>query len=373
MKVKVWASIFLILLTIALCNVSFSFMDNINSSKSLNVSKSTDTIINTAKTTNYKGSPLGEDSLTKNTKKYFEKKLFSGSFEIVKNGETAVRAASGYANTNYYSSVNSLYNIGSLQFQINAAAILKLNQNGKIDLNQKVKSLLPNLKGLEDISIRDVVTNKNHLGIAQSFVQNKDYSQIVKQKNIKIKSYLSSTTKTQNNSILMALLIQKIENKNYFTVLEDQLLSEIPTLNYMFVTEIKQKSVKSVAKSYKYHVEDSNLQYDKPFSISKKIYIGSNQLYMSVSDLYNSMNYLIKSNYLSTDSKRIFIKGLLASNGIMEKKSYFITSSYNGFRAGLFVNSNGKNGAVMLLNVDPGKTKMKKGLRYLAKEYRVVE
>jgi len=338
------------------------------------VSDRSTNLINTAKTTNYQGSPIGEAKLTKQVKAHFKKEHLSGTFEVVKNGNTVVRAANGYADTNYYCNVNSLYNIGSLQFQFNAAVLLKMAQNGKIDLNQKVKSIIPELKNMDNVTIRDIILNDNKIGLSNGVIKNNDYKQIIKKlKNVKVRKYISSQSIIKNNSILMAILIQKVENQDYSTVLRSQLLDMVPVLSYSLKKDIKQKPVNSLARSYRYQMKSSELQYDRPISSKTDVFLGINQISMSASDLYNSVQYLLKSNYLTANNRSLFLKGLLASNGTRKKNGYSISAEYNGFITNISMNISNGDGVIVLLNVNPGDITIQTVMRYLEKEYQVVE
>lgn len=374
MKKRVWTAVSLLMLTAVVCTLFFFIIDKKRDSEKTVINSTVDRLVNTAKTSNYIGTPFINQKQTEAAKEYFSSYPFSGAFEVVKNNQTVTRAANGYADSNYYSNVNSLYNIGSFQFQFNSALILKMVQSGKLSLNDSISKIIPEMKEFNNVSIRNILLNKNKIGLDKSLIQNNSYDEIIKRVDSSDnKRYTVKNDVTQSNSVLMGLIIQNVSSRQYEQVLQSELLTSIPALNYVVKSNSSSLDQKSVAISYQYRMVKTNLDYSKSISQKKDYTIGANQIYMSVTDTYNSLAYLLRSNYLNSSNKLLLKKGMLATNTSMKNNGYFATTAYNGFVSALYLSQNGENGVIMLLNANPGKDDINSGMNYFIKKYNLIK
>lgn len=87
---------------------------------------------------------------------------FFGAYLAVKNEKLVLATRFGVANAKIGNvfRLNSPFVIGDLQTLYNNAMLLKLVQDSKIDLDEDVRSYLPELKMERKITVRDLLFNK---------------------------------------------------------------------------------------------------------------------------------------------------------------------------------------------------------------------
>ena len=85
----------------------------------------------------------------------------SVSIAVVRNGKLVYAKAFGSANVaaGRYADAATRYALGSISKQFTAAAILLLDEQGKLSIEDKVSKYFPNLTRAGEISIRQLLTH----------------------------------------------------------------------------------------------------------------------------------------------------------------------------------------------------------------------
>lgn len=111
-----------------------------------------------------------EDDLTA----YINKTRFNGVALLAKGNKILYKKAFGYKNleTKIPNTVNDKFFIGSVTKQFVAAALLKLQDEGALSIDDKVTKYLPQYKELEKISIRDLL---NHTSGIANYSDQKEF------------------------------------------------------------------------------------------------------------------------------------------------------------------------------------------------------
>ena len=84
---------------------------------------------------------------------------FSGVVLVTKNGKTVCKTAKGVENnvTNQAITTDTQFCIGSVSKQFAATAILLLQQDGKLDVDEDLTRFFPNYRYAKDLTIRHLL------------------------------------------------------------------------------------------------------------------------------------------------------------------------------------------------------------------------
>ncbi|MEL6251234.1 MAG: serine hydrolase domain-containing protein [Bacteroidota bacterium] len=121
----------------------------------------------------------------------FEKAGFSGSVLVAEKGEILLRK--GYGESDQGKGVpnkpETIFDMGSISKQFTAAAILKLEMQGRLKVEDKASKFLPELDGQrKDITIHQLLTHTaglpDALGSDEELISRKDYFQRLNGRNL---------------------------------------------------------------------------------------------------------------------------------------------------------------------------------------------
>ena len=98
-----------------------------------------------------------------------DEKLFSGSVMVTYNGEAIYSKSVGLKNieNNQLNSIDTKFNVGSMNKMHTAVSILQLVQNGKLKLDDKLVDILtdyPNKEGIAKVTIHHLLTHTSGFG-----------------------------------------------------------------------------------------------------------------------------------------------------------------------------------------------------------------
>jgi len=162
----------------------------------------------------------------------------SASVAVVKNGEIVYLQAYGNAklNPDVAASTDMRYAIGSISKQFTAAAILKLEQEGKLTLNDPVSKWIPDLTRANEITIRELLS---HTSGYQDFWP-QDYVPPMMFKPMPPQEILNRWAKkpldfepgtkwqySNTNFVIAAQIVEKITSKSFFDFLKDNILNPL--------------------------------------------------------------------------------------------------------------------------------------------------
>ena len=194
--------------------------------------------------------------------KIWPKDELSGGLLIAKNGEILFEKYGGYANISKKTAItaDTPLHLASVSKVLTAAVALKLIDLGKLDINAKVSSILPEFP-YADISVKMLLNHRSGLPNYAYFaddraiwdrhmMNNQDVLNLMAQH--KFPLYFKPDKKfgyCNTNYVMLALIIEKITHKNYRQVMKEVVFDPLGmTHTYVFDYE-KDKS--TAALSYK--------------------------------------------------------------------------------------------------------------------------
>jgi len=154
---------------------------------------------------------------------------FSGVVLVELNGEIIISKGYGFSNQaqQIKNMPESIYDIGSITKQFTAAAILKLEMQGKLSTDDKISKYFENIpKDKENITIHDLL--RHQAGLVS--VVGTDYEKITQEEFLN--KVLSSTLRFEVGKgfgysnvgySLLAMIIEKVSGKTYETYLYENL------------------------------------------------------------------------------------------------------------------------------------------------------
>ncbi len=276
----------------------------------------------------YAMTPL-EDSLPKLSKTYKQIKKreienfiannFSNKFEnicflVAKNGQIIYERYDGYADkgNNILNSAETPLHIASVTKVLTAAAILKLIDAKKIDLDQKVNTLLEGFP-YPDITIRMLLNHRSGMKKYNYFcddkanwgrdktLTNKDILKVMINKNIPLETK-SNTHFSYNNTnyAMLALIIEKVTGMRYRLAMKEIIFNPLNMKNTFVKDETSDKE--EGTPSYKWN-------YQKyPFDFLDAVY-GDKNIYSTPRDLLKFDLARNAPSFLSQELQKEVYKG----------------------------------------------------------------
>lgn len=188
----------------------------------------------------------------------------NGSFLVAKNGQIIFERYNGYANKNEGTKITAEtpVQIASVSKVLTATAVLKLVNAGKIDLDQKVNTILKTFP-YEDCTIRMLLSHRTGMRNYAYFTDrdksvwdrhnqltNQDILDILATKNIGLESKTGTRFSYCNtNYAMLALIIEKITGLKYKEAMSEMIFKPLGmTHTYVFDDD---KDRKKIVPSYK--------------------------------------------------------------------------------------------------------------------------
>ncbi|PIF30705.1 CubicO group peptidase (beta-lactamase class C family) [Flavobacterium sp. 9] len=188
----------------------------------------------------------------------------NGSFLVARNGQIIFERYNGYANKNEGTKItaNTPVQIASVSKVLTATAVLKLVNAGKIDLDQKVNTILKTFP-YEDCTVRMLLSHRSGMRNYAYFTDhdksvwdrhnqltNQDILDILATKNIGLESKTGTRFGYCNtNYAMLALIIEKITGLKYKEAMSQMIFKPLGMTNtYVFDDD---KDRKTIVPSYK--------------------------------------------------------------------------------------------------------------------------
>lgn len=198
---------------------------------------------------------------------FYSKKIglsdFSGAVLVAKNGKIIFEDYKGYANfsTKEPVSETTALHLASVSKVLTATLVLKLVQENKIDLNEKVQTYLPDFP-YQNTTVRTLLNHRSGLPHYSRFSENvKGWNSKKILTNADVLDYLKrykfallakNDTKfnyCNTNYAMLALIIEKVSEKSYAEAMQEQIFTPLG-MNDTFVFDfVNQKN--DVSQSYK--------------------------------------------------------------------------------------------------------------------------
>jgi len=191
-----------------------------------------------------------KDSLAENIDEYllsahkFDR--FNGSALIAEKGRILLQKGYGYKNvaTGVPNDSNTIYQIGSVTKQFTAAVILKLQEEGKLSVNDKLSKYFPEFTYADQITLNNLLTHtsgiynytndidENDSAIVCNPVSKQLVLDLIFKKNL---DFVPGTRFSYDNSgyYLLGLIIEKVTGKSYESEVRDIIFNPLG-MNHSF-------------------------------------------------------------------------------------------------------------------------------------------
>lgn len=216
--------------------------------------------------------------------KYFRNENSSVSLLVAKNGQVIYERYQGWADKNEGTKINqeTPLHIASVSKVFTASAIMLLVDKGKIELDQKVSSILPEFP-FQDISIRNLLNHRSGLRNYAYFIEDKgvwDLHNTITNQDIlnlftekEIKCDCAADTRfcyCNTNYAMLALVIEKITGMKYPQAMKTMIFDPLEMHDtYVFDYE---KDRKTAVPSYKGNMMEIGLDHLDAVYGDKNIY-----------------------------------------------------------------------------------------------------
>lgn len=237
-------------------------------------------------------------------KKYWDKNNVSGGLLIAKEGQIIFERYSGYSNFESKTpiDVNTPIHLASVSKRITAAAIMVLVNAKKLELDQKVATILPTFP-YPEITVRTLLNHRSGLtNYAYFFDDTKIWNhskQVTNQDilDIYVKYHAALDFKTDKhfaycntNYAMLALIIEKVTGLNYRDAMKKMIFEPLKMKN-TFVIDYS-KEIKNVSQSYKGNYRKHELNH------LETVY-GDKNIYSTPRDLLKFQQAIASKEYLT--------------------------------------------------------------------------
>lgn len=266
---------------------------------------------------------------------------FMGSVAVAKNGVIIYAKATGYADVESKTApdANTQYRVGSISKTFTATLTLKAIEEGKLNLNQTIKTYFPSIKNADKISVGNLL---NHRSGIHNFTNDEAYSEYMTMpiSETKLVEYIAKggsdfkpDTKadySNSNYVLLSLILQKVYNQSYAQLLESKIVQPLG-LKY---TAFGGKINLAANQAFSYNYSD---KWEKETETDMSVPLGAGSVISTPSDLAIFAHALFTDKILSESSLKTMMN--LKDNYGMglfkmpfdDKSSYGHTGAIDGF------------------------------------------
>ncbi len=193
---------------------------------------------------------------------YIYTDAFSGSFLVTKNGEVIYEHYDGYANIANKKHIDSEtpIHVASVGKTITAVGVMRLVDQGKINLDEKVKHYLPEFP-YEAITVKHLLNHRAGLPYYGYFTErpgvwdrnktiyNQDVLNLLAKHKFKLDFYPDTNFKYSNtNYVMLALIVEKVTGKTFQQALTELIFKPL-NMKHTFVMDDLSKKY-GVTQSY---------------------------------------------------------------------------------------------------------------------------
>lgn len=244
---------------------------------------------------------------------------FNGSVLVSKNGKIIYEKAYGYqdAEKHILNTTNTIYQIGSTTKEFTAAVILKLAEQHKLSLEDKLSKYFPDYKRGNEITIKHLLTHtsgiyeilRDHTAVMESTMPRSKERML----SFFINKPLDFDPGTQysycnSGYILLGLIIEKVTGKSYQQVVRECILKPLKMKHTGFDFAGLNDPDKAVGYTkYTQKIHEASVPWDSTATFS------AGSLYSTVKDLYlwhkGLLNYKVYSKTSMEEATTPFLEG----------------------------------------------------------------
>lgn len=304
--------------------------------------------------------------------RYHQEQNFNGAVVVATNGNVDFLSGIGLADREHAQKITpqSRFRIASMTKVFTAILIMKLYEQGKIDLNGTIGNYFPTYtgQGKDKVTIHQLLTYSSGiedqagpLGITpyqeektlDEFIEAYCSGKLVNTPGVK--SVYGNT-----EYVILQKIIERAARKTYATFLTEIILSP---LNMRKTGTVNAKeSEKSLSKSYTYDTTRKLFAADTPYYVGN--YFGAGNMYSTVEDMLILSNALFGYKILSESTTKKMLEvntglgytayGLWGSDGwgTFNEKFYYRTGGILGSTANWITTMNTHQTIIVLSNTD---------------------
>lgn len=288
---------------------------------------------------------------------------FSGTAMLVKYGRPIAQYAVGQANHTKHvkNSLNTMYEIDSIQKIITAALIMQQVQRGKLRLNDKLSRFYPQISHANVITIRQMLDMTSGLAMNGTVGPTKlmNDGQIIKSDSLHVRydPLLHGKWNYQPvNYNLLTGVLEKVGHISYAKMVQEQFIYKL----HLRHTALAFKRPRSYAMANGYNQQSYQTpqnMYDSmvfPNLVKEHDELGTGQLYMSTHDLYKVTQAILSGKIISSKScQQLYRAGSASGYGggfYARQQKLVVNGAGYGFESTLRVNRNGQTAVILLSN-----------------------
>ena len=165
------------------------------------------------------------------------RKVQGAVLAVVKDGNVVKKAAYGYANieNNVKTKLDSVFEIGSITKQFTATLIMKLVEEGKLDLDRPVIEYMPGIpQEWKEITLRHLLSHQSGLKNVNdieglSIFDNVDYAKFIKRLSAHPLEFTPGTKYAYRNTgyCFAGYIIQHVTKRSYWDYLSDTIFKPL--------------------------------------------------------------------------------------------------------------------------------------------------
>ena len=237
---------------------------------------------------------------------------FNGTALIAQHGRVVLQKGYGFkdVSTNSTNDINTIYQIGSITKCFTAVIILKLQEEGKLSVQDRLSKFFPDFPKADKIIVQNLLTHTSGLHNYTDVIDENDSAIISNPvpKERVLQTFENSSLLFKpgrkfeyNNSgyFLLGMIIEKITGKQYETVVREMILGPLD----MSQSGFDYKNLRDPNKSQGYDFLD-NEKIKKNITVDSTVYFSAGAMYSTVGDLLKFCRGLMGHQLINDTSLR---------------------------------------------------------------------
>jgi CubicO group peptidase (beta-lactamase class C family) len=278
------------------------------------------------------------DSITQKLNEYMvsahKANKFNGNVLIAEKGSMLLYKSYGYKNfsTHVSNDSNTIFQIGSITKQFTATVILKLQEEGKLSVHDKLSQYFPQFKYAGEITLENLLTHTSGIYNYTNDIDENDSAivchpvnkQLVLDVMLKHKpDFKPGTMFHYDNSgyYLLGLIIEKVTGKSYEQNVHDIIFTPLQMTHSLF--DFKHSSDSNIANGYQ-KITDTGQVEANAWRWDSTVTYAAGGIFSTTSDMYKWAKAIANRQILSKNSWEAALTPHLAHYGY----GWYIDSSY---------------------------------------------
>jgi len=259
---------------------------------------------------------------------------FNGSVLVAEKDKILLQKSYGYKNftTKALNDSNTIFQICSVTKQFTATVILKLQEEGKLSLNDKLDKYFPEFKYADKITLENLLTHTSGIYNYTADIDEEDSAivcnPIDKQLALDIMfkhdlDFEPGTKFSYDNSgyYLLGLIIEKVTGKSYEQNIRDIIFTPLQMKHSFF--DFRDSKDANIATGYQ-KITDTNQIEATAWRWDSTVTYAAGAIFSTTGDMYKWARAIAKKEILSADSWKAALTAHLAHYGY----GWFIDSLY---------------------------------------------